>query len=227
MHTSASSKVSLCKDCDSLRILVFWKILKTNNIFLIDSNYFDGKSYTNKHQEEILDTWFNIYDEFFKLRNSGSSRSILQEKTRQVLFKRKLDLIIATNKHLNVLIESKNDLSSYTFNKMLDNLYNCYKKIDSKIKVSPKKSIDENIKIINSVYNGLNNTYNFSVKKSEKKVDVEIKNIHSVVVQVEQILNRSLQDIETMSVSRWIALEDMANKIVKERKNSKQHGRRK
>lgn len=226
MLTSKNTTLQIANDCDSLRIVVFWKILKTNNIFLIDNDYYKGKQYKKDEHETIINTWNAIYDEAFKLRSSSTAKSILQEKSKQSIFKTKLDLILATNSHLNTLVDCKDDLSEYTFNKMLLSIYECYKKIDSKIKVNKSKTVNENIDSINRFYKAIKNTYNFAVKKSNKKIDKEVKNMYSLVAQVEQVLGRSFSDIEQMTVSRWIAQEEIAKKIIKERKNTKTNGRK-
>lgn len=222
-HTLANTKI--VNSCHTLRILIFWEIMRTNNFFLLDLNYSEDKKYTEAEQTKIKDSWFKIYDEVFKLRNSGVSRSILQEKSKQLIFEEKLRLILSTNEHLNRLIAFKDDLSDFTFKAMLKDIYECYGKIDNKLRLDTSRSIDDNINIINKVFRALNNTYNFSIKKASKKVSAEIKNAHTIVVQVEQVIGRSLPDIETMSVARWIACEEMAQKINKA-KQTKKNGRK-
>lgn len=221
MHTLENiTKNKYFKSLDTLNILKFWDIIRDKNIFLLDSEYYDGKEYTKDQQNELSKIWELLYDEYFVLRNDSISKAELKKSFDALVLKAKIE-------NLNFCLEALKDLKQiqgYLTQKEILNkrvsLYNTLTKIHSKIKYQYFNSVELDIDYILKFKNSLQNSYNFNHKKPKKVQDEQIKNVFDIVASVESWLERSLP-IDSISVSRWLAYEKQVIKKQKSQSNGK------
>ena len=56
----STTQIKYAKSLDNLKILTFWDIIKTKNLFLLDFDYNDSKEYSKKQSKEMVNTWSTL-----------------------------------------------------------------------------------------------------------------------------------------------------------------------
>ena len=215
--------MELINSLDKLRIILFWDILKEQNYFLLDLNYSKDKKYSEDEKEQILNIWYRLYDEYYQLKNDQKAKLFLSKAFNEMKLKIKIENITNT---ANFLVDLENHykdvLEHDQFYEYESKLYSLIKELEPRIKLKYFDGIPANLKIIQSVVNALTTSLTLMQKKTSEKIENEITNIYKVVANVEQILDRSIPNINEISVMQWLAYEEIADNKVKAIKNGKQ-----
>jgi hypothetical protein len=215
------NKIHLFNSLDTLKILRFWDIIKNNNIYLLDFDYFDGKEYSKNEVNEIEVLWNRLYDEYFILRDDSMSKAELSKSFDGLLLQAK---IVNLSYALNALYDLKEIQGYLTQEQILNKrkeLYATLIKVHPKIQYQLFNSVELDIDYILKFKNSLQNSYNFNYKPKEKVNDEQIKNVFDIVANVESWLERSLP-VDDISVSRWLAYEKQVIQKQKAQSNGKQ-----
>lgn len=219
---SLKGKIRLNDSLDTIKILLFWDIIKTKNYAMLDIDYKKSKQYTQKELELCELVWFRLFDEYYLLREDSTTKANLvksfdelklHEKITQI--KNAIDFLETLKGWIGVIEED--DILKYE-----QQCYAMLKKIDSRIKPKLFDGINPNIENLGKVLKSFINQYNISFKESEKIVKKEVKNVYEVIANAESWLERNL-DVENMTVSRWIAYE---KQIAEKQKAVKKNGSR-
>lgn len=222
-NTVTLSSLEIPKSLDKIRIILFWEILKERNPLLLDVNYFEGKQYSKEAQDYIVNTWYQLYDDYFEQRNDQKTKLTLSKTFEESKLLFKINTLVSNYNFLVALQRDyKEILDDKTFISYEQEIYSLFKKIDSRIKLRLFEGVDVNLKTVKRFMESLQNTYNIKKGKTEKQIDKEITNVYDVVVKVEQILERSIPNINDISVLQWISYEKIANEKIKAKKNGKQ-----
>ena len=215
--------MEILNSLDKLKIILFWEILKEHNYYLLDVNYSKDKKYNDAESENIVNIWYQLYDDYYKLKNDQKAKLFLSKAINEMKLRVKIDNIVST---ANFLIDLENHykeiLEDEQFYEYEVQLYGLIKELEPKIKFRYFDGIPANIKTIQSVINALTTQLTLMQKKSEKVIEEEVQNVYKVVARVEQILERSIPNINDISVMQWLAYEEIANEKIKSIKNGKQ-----
>ena len=215
--------MEILNSLDKLKIILFWEILKEHNYYLLDVNYSKDKKYNDAESEKIVNIWYQLYDDYYKLKNDQKAKLFLSKAINEMKLRVKIDNIEST---ANFLIDLENHykeiLEDEQFYEYEVQLYGLIKELEPKIKFIYFDGIPANIKTIQSVINALTTQLTLMQKKSEKVIEEEVQNVYKVVARVEQILERSIPNINEISVMQWLAYEEIANEKIKSIKNGKQ-----
>ncbi len=215
--------MEILNSLDKLKIILFWEILKEHNYYLLDVNYSNDKKYNDAESEKIVNIWYQLYDDYYKLKNDQKAKLFLSKAINEMKLRVKIDNIVST---ANFLIDLENHykeiLEDEQFYEYEVQLYGLIKELEPKIKFRYFDGIPANIKTIQSVINALTTQLTLMQKKSEKVIEEEVQNVYKVVARVEQILERSIPNINDISVMQWLAYEEIANEKIKSIKNGKQ-----
>lgn len=207
---------------DTLKILTFWDILRTDNKNLLDKDYHKEKKYTNKQIETIDLLWQRLFDDYFMLREDSTAKSNLvksfdelrlHEKIKQV--NDAIDFLILLNGYIDIL-------PSDDFLKYEQEIYVVAMKIDKRIKPKLFDGIYANVEYLGKVLKSFINQYNIDFKKNEKIIKKEIDNVYEMVANAESWIERSL-NINEMVVSHWLAIE---KQVILRQKSLKKNGTR-
>lgn len=212
--------LNLYKSLDTLKILTFWKIIQDKNILLLDFDYYDGKEYSNKDNQEIEQLWTRLYDEYYVLHNDPKSKHKIDKTFKELRLRELIELI---KYNYDFLISLKKGYGIVEDEDIMRYEQECYarlKGLDKRIKINNFDGIESNLKYLSKFINSLINTYNREVKDNEKAVNNEVKNVYDVVASVESWLERSLP-IEDITVTRWLAYEQQVKNKQKAHKNGK------
>lgn len=197
---------------DELPILRYWKIIKNQNIYLLDKDYFEGKVYDNKKQKEINEIWERLYDEYFSLTDDTSSKAKLKKVFEDFKLKNKIKQVKDNIDFLEILKQYQG-VDTIEFEQ---HTYKRIELIDSRIKCKP---FEDNIPYLKKVINSLINTYNLTVKDNSEEVLKQIGNVYEVVANAESWLDRNL-DVNNMVTSHWIAIEKQVKQKQKAQQNN-------
>ena len=216
-----TTQIKYAKSLDKLKILTFWDIIKTKNLFLLDFDYEEGKKYSDKQSQEITDVWSYLYDEYYVLTNDSTSRAKMTKTFDELKLRTKINQVKNNYEFLLQLIEFRDDFLESDFKKYEQETYARLIIIEKKIKPLYLDGIEANLNNLDKVLKALINKYNQEHKENNKQVDKEISNVYDVVASAESWLDRNL-DINTMVVSHWVALQkQIKDKQKAQQKNGK------
>lgn len=223
MLTFRNTTLNYYKSLDTLKILLYWKIIKEKNILLLDFDYYDGKKYTDDQKNELEATWWRLYDEFYLLSNDAKSKIKISKSFDELKLRDKItqikhnyDYLITLKSYVGLVTDKQ--LSEYE-----QATYNRLKIIDKRIKPLYFEGIEANLKNLDRVLKSLINQYNASHKENNKEVSKAIENVYDIVASAESWLERSIP-IDDMVCSHWIAIENQVKQKAKAVKN-KNNGR--
>jgi hypothetical protein len=212
-----TTQTKYARSLDKLRILTFWDIIKTKNLFLLDFDYEEAKKYSKKQSEEISSIWSNLYDEYYLLIDDSMSRAKMSKTFDELNLRNKINQVKNNYDFLIQLIEFRGSLLDKDFDKYEQETYKRLIVIDKRIKPLYFDGIEANLNNLDKVLKALINKYNQEHKDNNKQVEKEISNVYDVVASAESWLERNL-DINTMVVSHWVALQ----KQIKDKQKAQQ-----
>lgn len=216
-----NNNINYYKSLDKLKILLFWDILKTGNVCLLDIDYYDGKRYNQDVKHELTKEWERLYDEYFLLRNDTKSKAELNKGFDGVKLLTQINLV---QSHLNLFRElyilEGHLRQDEVYKKRMD-LYKTLKDTYSGTKPQLFNSVDLDIEYVGKLHRGLQNSYNLNYKPLDKVYDEQVQNVYDVLANVESWLERSLP-IDDITVSRWLAYENQVIKKQIAQSNGKQ-----
>jgi len=216
--------VNVISDLGKLRIILFWEILKEKNPLLLDADYKPENKYREEEQLFIANTWERLYDDFFTAKNDNKGKSLLKESNDELKLLYKINLLVDIRNHLVKLLESIDVIPMKEYEDLKITAYQIVYKIESKLKLNAFMDIFEGVTLIDKAINSLQNTYTIKNKRNNQEVDKQIDNVYKVVAKVEQILERSIPNINEISVLQWLAYEESAkekSQSLKELRNGK------
>ena len=201
---------------DDLKIIPFLKIMQEGNVLLLDSEYTTEKNYTDEEITQLNELWLKLYDEYFELKNDGLARTYLtnQHKVFNLEFK-----IVTLSKFHDILA----NIQEYQHNeKVAEIKLNCVnevKKLAPRLKINIFDDVLTLCTKIQGVIKALTNELGTIKVNQEKRVEKQKANVYDVVANVEQVLERSLGDINNISVALFVSYEKIAGKIIKSKEN--------
>jgi len=222
-NTVTLKNLEIPKSLDKVRIILFWEILKERNPLLLDPNYKDGKVYSKEAQDYIVQMWYGLYDDFYTQKNDQKTKLVLSQSYDEIKLQFKINTFVSNYNFLASLQKDyKGILSNEQFTEYEQWFYKSFKELDNRIKLKYFDGVEANLKIVKRFIDSLQNAYNLKKKKVDKGVEQEITNVYDVVTKVEQILERSIPNINEISVLQWLSYEKRANEKIKAVKNGKQ-----
>ena len=200
------SELKLYDSLDTLKILMFWDIIKTNNVLLLDVNYSEGNTYNEAQANQIQGVWDELYDNYYILLDDPKARlkmdntfGELRTRNKITQIKNNIDFLVSLKEYIGFLPDE--DILKYE-----QETYVRIKQIDKRIKIKLFDGINPNIEVLERAINALINKYNVDHRNNETEVKKQIGNVYEVVANAESWLERNL-NINEMVVSHWIAIE--------------------
>lgn len=207
---------------DKLKFVLFWEILKTRNPLLLDIDYNEKKTYTEEEQKYIVDIWSDLYDKFHQVKNDQKTKNILNSAMTEIKLKHKINTLISNYNFLLELEKYKEFVPFDDYIAKQKELLTLFSKIEPRIKIKLMLDLETNLKSVKSVINALDTQLKLKKDKIEEKANEQIESVYKLVVRVEQILERSIPNINEISVSQWIEYEKIAQEKISSYKNGKQ-----
>lgn len=219
------NKIQIFQSLDKLRIILFWEILKEKNPFLLDANFKPENNYTDEEQEFVVNTWERLYDEFFEARNDSKGRGLLKESDDEMNLLYKIKILFETRNLLASMYDYVEEMDVEIYETLKIKSFEVIKITESKLKLDPFMSIPNAVKLIDRALASLQNTYTIKSKRNNQEVDKQIKSCYAMVASLENVLERSIVNINEMVASHWIELEKIGIEKIKSQKDSK-HGKK-
>lgn len=202
------------RDCDSLPIYNFHKILETKNLNYL---YLDYDEYEDiESDKDLSETWSSIYEEYLKLTNDNTTL-MYYELTEEVLYLETRYKVAFTliNNLVNIPMTDEfvfaycQELSKWKFK--IDLEKDLGEELDKAIK--QLKASEVRLKLKQKELKDL----------IDKNNDGESLSLVKQVVKLEQGLGRNNIDPKTTSVTKWIALIEQVRELSNEMR--KQNGK--
>lgn len=208
------SKIDITESLDRLKILTFWEIQKTQNIYLIDNLWKKDKEYSKEETDYIQGVWNDLYDDYFKIKNDSRSIKYLRDLKDEAMLVFKIELLSNIYNYLDGVEKNKTFLKDEDYKALIENARQSVFKIQTGVQLPP--NVKNILEIINRLIAGFVNKYNLQKKKVESETNKNIQNVFEVVASVGLALNMQL-NVNEMVVTEWIAYENMA--IAKNKKS--------
>lgn len=205
---------------DTLKIITFWKINQTGNIYLLDKNFFEGKLYTNKEVIYIQELWLRLQDEYYKLQNDPKQRAKLRTSKERMLLMFKTQTIIHHLGFYERFFKYSELLDTKKFLEQEAELFNIFTQLGLNKKINPLALPQEKLKIVQKYTEAVIARLKRLQNEVEEDSKEEIQNIYDAVPPVEQALGRSIGDINNIVASLWIAYINEAKKIQESQKRA-------
>lgn len=214
-----SENITTFQSLKSINILLWNDILETNNILLLDKDFNEAKTYSDKQRKVLNDRFNLLYDEYFIKLNNSRAKAELKKTQSKVALQLKLMIITEAINTLLFIVNNQKYIrnSLEKENKVYENV----KYIVPTFKADMFSTIDENIKKLTKILTSLDLEYKRNHSEESKK---EEYNFEKQIVDVEQILGRSL-DLSNCSVIKWISYINKVQEIIKQQE--KANGKRK
>lgn len=212
---------SIFQSLDKLRIILFWEILKEKNPLLLDANYKPENKYTQEEEEFIVNTWERLYDDFFEAKNDAKGRLLLKESESEMKLLFKINLLIDLRNHLLMLFESTDTIPVNDYENLKYSAFEIITKVEKKLRFDVFVNVPEALNKLDKALASLQNTHSIKSKRNNQEIDKQIQNVYSVVANVEQVLERSIPNINEISVMHWLAYEKSAIEKSEHLKNQK------
>lgn len=201
---------------------MFWEITKNNNIYLLDVDYAQEKEYTEAQKSQISFLWSNLGDDVFTLKNNQKMINSMEKTDEQMSLMLKIQGLEINRDLLISLYQNQENVDKFIELKQ-KTLYN-FTLIDENITPLYFAELQENIDLVNKFISSYVTKYKIEYSQQKAISKEEINNVYEIIAMLEQVLNRSLGDIDIMSVSRYLAYEKMAETI-NESNKATQNGR--
>lgn len=201
---------NLYRDLQKLPILRFWEIVKSNNYFLLDADYFDGKAYSAAQAVELDTLWGSLYDKYYLLKKNYSSAKAMDACKSATLLLSKIELL---RDHLDAFVrlyENHKFISEKDFMELKQEMLATFVRIEGRIVPRYFGSLEDNYTLIMQFIESFEMTYSLENPKAEKLVEDEVANVHKRAAKVGDILSGMYFDIQTMSVMAWEGYEEAA-----------------
>lgn len=199
--------------------MIWYEILETQNICLLDKNYSEDKKYSEIQIRQISSIFAELYDDFFiRLNNKKAKANLLNSQDKMMLSVK----LMVLQECLNTLIFISQNYSKIpkAYQKEL-NIYQTIQSISKNTKFVENNTLSDNIQKVKDLINA--NKLLFDRKYNENVKDHNYT-FEKQVVDVEQVLGRSL-NIKECSVIQWIGYINKVQEIIKAKEKEKNNGR--
>lgn len=220
--------ICIFQNTQELRIVLFWDILRTDNVALLDKSYFKEKVYTKEQKDALSLAWLNISDEYFLIKNDDRAKKHMQKRKEEIVLLKKISLFTDNLQMLNNILVSLHGIDKVQLARMINECYDFAIKAEPRTKINKEASIEHNLKVMEKMLSSLINKYKFRYKQKRSIEKKELDNAYDMVANVEEQLGRSLPDINEMVVAQWLSYEKMAKKKMAANRNKKRklrHGK--
>lgn len=212
MEQNTRTSVNIIQSLDDLKVLAFWRIIKESNFYYLDNDYYKGKEYSETDQEQIRNSWLQLYDEYYTLCNDGKSKNELKRDVQELYLAYKIHRLDKSLELLKWLTKQEFILGIEMYMKLLTENINMFYDIDKSLKGKLNIfDIDKSVNAVEKYMLALTNQHNKIISDKPKKVDEKVKNIFERVAAVGLALGIQL-NVNEMTVSEWIAWQQMARK---------------
>lgn len=207
--------ISIYRSIRELKLLVFWEILRTDNVTMLYKQYDESKKYTEAQVQNAKKQWTIISDEYFEAKNDDRSKSYLKTRREELILATKLRTLNDVHTTLSKMQDSAQHIGMAEMSGMLEKLYKAIKRVEPRLKISEFNTIAKNLKVLEGALNSMSNQYRLKFTKKKEHIKREGDNMYTVVALIEEHLERSLGDLNNVTVQQFLAYEKLANKKAK------------
>lgn len=206
-----------------INIILFWEIAESEDYKQMDIDFEDSRTYSDTEIINLRSAFLVLYDEYFEAKDSSSQRNTLQSNDKQSKETFKLNLLNEMYKTIQLLEYNKSSLKDEDFFELLNKTYDAIILLEKKVHINRMDSVKFNAEKLKRVIDALNNKLLLSDTRTKQKVKEEVKkfkNHYNNIASIEQILERSIGNIESINCLQWLAYENQAELIIKSRKQN-------
>ena len=207
---------TIYRSLKSINVGLWFEILETQNISLLDKNYFEGKVYNKFQLNEINEVFTSLYDDFFiRLNNRKAKYNLISSQDKMMLSVK----LMVLNECLNTLFFiSKNYSRIHNAYKKELEIYKTIENISKNTKFVESNTLLDNINKIKELIKSNQLAYE---RKYTEQVAEKSYSFERQLIDVEQVLGRSL-NIKECNVIQWIEYINKVQEIIKVKE--KEHG---
>lgn len=212
-----TSNIGIYPNLKSINIVLWNDIIETQNVALLDINYYESKKYNKKESILLNEAFTKLYDEYFLLLNNRKAKSNLERSQEKIVMSFKIIVLEDAVRTLAFIKRNQHVLKDYISKER--KVYESVKIVAKNVQLKPFNTISENIEVLTKVLKS--NELEYQRKFGDDKETANYP-FEKQVADVEQILNRSL-DLKNCSVTQWLAYINKVQDIIKQ--NEKTNGK--
>lgn len=225
-NTPTSKSFQVYDSLEELKILTFWKIVQDKgNIYLLHKDFSTERKYTEKEEAVLLDTWGKLQDAYFLLEDNPKQKASLRKSSEQLVMQFKVRTLLNHYEFYSQFLQYENLLGTSTFLEKEKEILELFRELGFSHKLKAFNTPLENALVIKRYVEAVINKLNRISTEVKEDAGKEIKNIYDNVASIEQILERTIGNIENITVMQWVSYVKTADSIVKA-KNKQKHGKK-
>lgn len=206
----------------TLRVVLFWHILKTNKFELLDEHYDSKKEYSNEQLQEAAIAFKSVYDEFYDSRENKSGKYLLDKSLELSTIAYKLELLGDIENRLILLINMSGEyLEEFKETRRREAICD-FKEIYPRVKINVFSTLEDALDIVQQVIKSQTNIYDEKTGVKEKNVKKQEETIEYVIAMISKNLGYNL-DSNTLTCASFVANEKLVLNI---NKNSGKSGKK-
>lgn len=200
---------------ESLKIILFWRIVEFNNIEILNVNHRKGRKYNDLQLTELANHWKQLYDQFYMLRNNKSGKYTIDKNSQLAELALKLNILADIENRLILLInmDGPKELSKFIAVRTNEAVSD-FKKLYPKIRVNIFSNPLEVLTIVQSVIKAQINIYDEKVGVKQETITKQKETIYDVVAMMSKYLGYNL-NVDNMSCMEFIGHENTINSMNK------------
>lgn len=229
LNIRTSRSLQVYDNLEELNIITFWKIVQggiDKNMYFLDKNFNKKKKYSESEEKILFDTWNILQDEYYLLSKKPQQKGALRSSTELLKMQFRVRTLLNHYEFYTKFYQYNHLLPTKLYFETERKIIDCFKELGFKHRLKELNSTEENMVVIKRFIESVINKLKLLKSDVEVKTEREITNIYENVAVIEQVLERSVGDIEKINVMQWLAYEKQANDIVSAKKKIAGNGKK-
>ena len=210
-------------DLTTLKWVDFLEIIKTEKHEILDVNYSQSNTYSEKEKEFFRNAWADLQDDAFLLEENDEAKMFLKKSFERLILSEKIRLLKSDFDLLVWLVDKKEIYAiagrEDDYFAEIQEIYAMILKHEPKLRLDYFGEVNDNLKKIEGVVLSYINEYNTKHKDIAQKVEKSNKSIFYNVLQVNRITGLNLNAM-TMVVAEWLEAKKIALEVASKQQNS-------
>lgn len=196
------------QNLDDLKIMLLFKILKSNSYELMDKNYYEGKKYTDEQSTLLHETYFKLFDEFSVNRKDKRGLFLMQKNFKLIQMSLMFEILYDIERRIILLMQIDLDLLDLFVETRRREIIKDFSRLYPKVQINLFSDLSEILTVVQQVIKSQTNIFDEKSGVKEKQIAKQEQTIHYIVSRMSKNLGVAL-DVNSMSCNEFIAWEEV------------------
>jgi hypothetical protein len=200
---------TIYQNLKSINVRLWFDILETQNIALLDKNYSEDKKYNSVQLEQITEHFTVLYDDFFIKLNNRKAKASLNNSQEKMMLSVKIMVLQECYKSLLFIGKNYSNVKD-AYQKELK-IYETIRKVAKNSNFGKFSTLQENLTQIGDLIKANELTFE---RKYANETESTKYTFEKQLIDIEQVLGRSI-NVENCNVIQWIEYINKVQEIIK------------